>query len=190
MTSCLAFTRRGTPCQYSGRFNGYCGYHRPRILNRLHKCAIGTCLNQVAYQEFIYCESHTLYEHRNRCHFHENGNRCRNMTLNVFSYCEEHEIFVSDVENMSWGYSLGQRFEYDHDIVLYNEPLISQIQAKPTNIILKTKLENNICSICLEDFELQEKIYKLKCKHYYHINCLDKWLENKNTCPLDRKIIE
>jgi hypothetical protein len=192
--TCRAFTRRGSLCQYFGRFNGYCGYHRPRLLNRLHKCAIQSCLHQVSNQEFIFCDSHNLYEHRNRCHFHENGNRCRNMTLNVFSYCEEHDIFVSDVEDMFLGYSLAglaEQFEYDHDIISYTEPLITQIQQKPKvkKIILKNKIEDT-CSICLEEFKLQEKLYKLKCKHHYHINCLDNWLKMKNTCPLDRKIIE
>ncbi len=177
-------------CQNLGRYNGYCEFHRPRILNREYKCAFDHCLNQVANQEYIYCQVHHLYESRLRCYFYEHGARCRNNTYNIFSYCQEHDIFLNEVDNildnMSWGYSLETRYEYDLDIVLNPNP---NTKPKITKIILKQKLENNTCSICLEDFKLNE-IYKLKCNHHYHIHCLDKWLENKQTCPLDRSKIE
>ncbi len=195
---CLGTTIRNTPCQFNGRYDGYCFHHRPRVvLNREHKCAFFDCLNQVGYEEYIFCYFHIQYEHTNRC-YHINGSRCKNMTINTYSYCNQHDILLSNldlflddmiIDNMSWGYN--QRYDYDHDIIPLNQPLYSQlqIQSKPTKIILENKIED-ICSICLEDFDLQTEIYKLKCKHFYHINCLDKWLEHKDTCPLDRLKIE
>ncbi len=45
--------------------------------------------------------------------------------------------------------------------------------------------ENPMCSICLTDITINKK--ELSCKHKYHKNCINKWLENKSTCPICRK---
>lgn len=43
------------------------------------------------------------------------------------------------------------------------------------------------CSICLSKFEDIEILRLLpKCKHAFHINCLDQWLEKHSSCPLCR----
>ena len=42
-----------------------------------------------------------------------------------------------------------------------------------------------MCSICLTDITLNKK--ELSCKHKYHTECIDKWLERKSTCPICRK---
>merc|ERR1712083_111188 len=41
------------------------------------------------------------------------------------------------------------------------------------------------CSICLEEFENGEKLVKLPCSHYFHPDCINPWLtERQPTCPL------
>ena len=46
------------------------------------------------------------------------------------------------------------------------------------------KLENNECSICLENFDETSILYSgLICKHKFHSDCLNKWLLYNNTCP-------
>ncbi|KAK9071265.1 hypothetical protein SSX86_009833 [Deinandra increscens subsp. villosa] len=43
------------------------------------------------------------------------------------------------------------------------------------------------CSICLSRFEDVEVLRLLpKCKHAFHIDCVDKWLEKHSGCPLCR----
>ncbi|XP_016446214.1 E3 ubiquitin-protein ligase ATL42-like [Nicotiana tabacum] len=43
------------------------------------------------------------------------------------------------------------------------------------------------CAVCLSKFEDIEILRLLpKCKHAFHIDCIDKWLENHSTCPLCR----
>ncbi|XP_019182832.1 PREDICTED: RING-H2 finger protein ATL57-like [Ipomoea nil] len=43
------------------------------------------------------------------------------------------------------------------------------------------------CTVCLSTFEEGEAIRKLKCKHVFHKDCLDTWLEQCSaTCPLCR----
>ncbi|XP_038902378.1 probable E3 ubiquitin-protein ligase RHA4A [Benincasa hispida] len=48
--------------------------------------------------------------------------------------------------------------------------------------------EEEICSICLMEFAREDSVYELPdCKHVYHFNCIEKWLErNRFTCPLCR----
>lgn len=43
------------------------------------------------------------------------------------------------------------------------------------------------CSVCLAKFEDTEILRLLpKCKHAFHIDCIDHWLERHSTCPLCR----
>ncbi|XVF15123.1 hypothetical protein REPUB_Repub09cG0122200 [Reevesia pubescens] len=46
---------------------------------------------------------------------------------------------------------------------------------------------NNECAVCLSELEEGEKVRKLKCKHTFHKDCLDRWLQQYwATCPLCR----
>ena len=57
-------------------------------------------------------------------------------------------------------------------------------------------IENNECCICLNT-EYESSIYRLKdvistnclCNGYFHKECLVKWLNKKNSCPICRSII-
>ena len=42
------------------------------------------------------------------------------------------------------------------------------------------------CAICFEDINIDEKIIKLPCKHYYHKLCLLPWIDISKTCPICR----
>ncbi|KAK1431021.1 hypothetical protein QVD17_14212 [Tagetes erecta] len=44
--------------------------------------------------------------------------------------------------------------------------------------------EPNFCVICQMDFEDEEKIRVLDCRHEYHVECIKKWLNVKNNCPI------
>lgn len=45
--------------------------------------------------------------------------------------------------------------------------------------------ENEKCSICLE--MLKERVRKLKCNHYFHLDCITKWFERSKQCPYCRE---
>ncbi|XP_068636346.1 E3 ubiquitin-protein ligase ATL42-like [Aristolochia californica] len=52
---------------------------------------------------------------------------------------------------------------------------------------LKGSKEGLECAVCLSRFEDTEVLRLLpKCKHAFHINCVDRWLENHSSCPLCR----
>ncbi|KAL9375013.1 hypothetical protein Peur_031892 [Populus x canadensis] len=40
------------------------------------------------------------------------------------------------------------------------------------------------CSICQDEFEEDDELGKLDCGHGFHIQCIKKWLAQKNTCPV------
>lgn len=47
--------------------------------------------------------------------------------------------------------------------------------------------EMNECSICLEEFNEDDHLSQLVCRHRFHEVCCNGWLENHHTCPLCRK---
>lgn len=53
---------------------------------------------------------------------------------------------------------------------------------------LKGSREGLECAVCLAKFEEVEILRLLpKCKHAFHIDCIDLWLESHSTCPLCRR---
>ncbi|XP_014504216.1 putative RING-H2 finger protein ATL12 [Vigna radiata var. radiata] len=56
---------------------------------------------------------------------------------------------------------------------------------------LKGSKQGLECTVCLSQFEDTEILRLLpKCKHAFHMNCIDKWLESHSTCPLCRNNID
>lgn len=51
-------------------------------------------------------------------------------------------------------------------------------KGKPDNI-------SRICSICQEEI-LFSRLLTLRCHHYFHQECIQKWLERNNSCPICR----
>jgi len=46
------------------------------------------------------------------------------------------------------------------------------------------------CVICLLAFEKKEMLQQLRCKHLFHPNCINIWLQHSNLCPLCRRSID
>ncbi|KAJ3998806.1 hypothetical protein F5050DRAFT_1148082 [Lentinula boryana] len=43
------------------------------------------------------------------------------------------------------------------------------------------------CLICLEEYDSQDSVRVMECKHAFHMNCVDRWLlEGRNCCPACR----
>jgi hypothetical protein len=55
------------------------------------------------------------------------------------------------------------------------------------NVNTYKKLE---CNICMDEYQKDDKVIKLSCKHYFHTDCIKNWLCNERvTCPICRKDI-
>ena len=61
-------------------------------------------------------------------------------------------------------------------------------KLKTCNEFCHIHLNTTDCSICYEKINKKEK-YKTKCNHSFHSNCINKWLERDNKCPLCRGIL-
>lgn len=40
------------------------------------------------------------------------------------------------------------------------------------------------CSICQEEYETDDEMGKLNCEHFFHSQCIEQWLQQKNACPI------
>lgn len=46
---------------------------------------------------------------------------------------------------------------------------------------------NESCVICTEKFSINEDVLLLSCNHAYHKDCIQKWFQEQNMCPICRK---
>lgn len=56
--------------------------------------------------------------------------------------------------------------------------------------VLNEMTENEMCSICRNQFQMNEICRKInQCQHYFHQSCVDSWLSRNSTCPVCRHSI-
>jgi E3 ubiquitin-protein ligase RNF115/126 len=60
-----------------------------------------------------------------------------------------------------------------------------KINEENLNIIRKNSNCEN-CSVCKDDFEINQELINLPCKHSFHDECLSPWLIERNSCPTCR----
>jgi hypothetical protein len=61
------------------------------------------------------------------------------------------------------------------------------------NSIIKTKLKNDHdddCCICMDQMKKNTLVRILPCTHTFHARCADKWLKQKNSCPMCQRPID
>jgi len=62
--------------------------------------------------------------------------------------------------------------------------------AIPTIKITQEDVDRNLqCTVCMEDFILDEPVRRLNCSHNFHNDCIIPWLELHATCPICRKVL-
>lgn len=60
--------------------------------------------------------------------------------------------------------------------------IISKELYQSSNVKISEKSDR--CTICLEMITKEKDIIRnLKCKHFFHINCIDYWFTENKTCP-------
>jgi len=59
---------------------------------------------------------------------------------------------------------------------------VNELERLPTMIYSKTDMNINVddkCAVCLSEYTNGEKLKRLRCKHYFHSECIDPWLKVK-----------
>ena len=44
----------------------------------------------------------------------------------------------------------------------------------------------DVCSICLDTIDENDHIFQTECSHFYHYECIKKWLYKDHSCPICR----
>ena len=65
------------------------------------------------------------------------------------------------------------------------------IESLPKVNLTSEKLSSDPkCPICLEEFDSKGTATELPCKHCFHTECIEEWLNTQHTCPMCRNPIE
>jgi hypothetical protein len=72
-------------------------------------------------------------------------------------------------------------------ISFQNEPCCGKHLGKCLTTFLKNA--DTECSICFSSIKAKNA-FKLPCDHIFHEDCINKWSNQNNSCPLCRKIID
>jgi len=67
----------------------------------------------------------------------------------------------------------------------------AEVQRRRSALTIKKlaeKQKEDPCSICLDDHN-DEAVFLPKCQHYFHKACMERWLEQKNSCPLCQELV-
>jgi len=63
----------------------------------------------------------------------------------------------------------------------------TEISVLPTNVVAGNNTKVLNCCICLEDQVTGQLVRRLPCMHAFHCECIDRWLQEKSSCPICMK---
>ncbi|KAH3767822.1 RING finger protein [Pelomyxa schiedti] len=94
---------------------------------------------------------------------------------------------ASDPNNYAWGRNLNDLLHRLFESSQGRGPppaSTSAISTLPTVKIQQKHIDDKEeCNVCKDDFQLDEEVVMLPCKHLYHQDCIKPWLNMHNTCP-------
>ena len=76
-------------------------------------------------------------------------------------------LFEMQIQNNNNNNTIFKKLRDNSDIEVFN----------------KQETFNTTCGICIEKMKNKDIVRTLKCKHSFHINCIDQWFEKKCCCP-------
>lgn len=66
------------------------------------------------------------------------------------------------------------------------EPTRSTISEIENNTVIRC---DKTCTICLDEFKVNDFVTILPCKHIYHQKCIFSWFDTHNDCPLCKRVV-
>ncbi|GKV23147.1 hypothetical protein SLEP1_g32913 [Rubroshorea leprosula] len=62
--------------------------------------------------------------------------------------------------------------------------------SKSAESIVSATEEEDVCPICLEEYDAENPKITTKCDHHFHLACILEWMERSDTCPVcDQEVI-
>lgn len=113
-----------------------------------------------------------------------NNGRNRNRNTNYLEYSRYHEHIIN---NLSQNIDMISNMSYETLVELPHIAIGLNVEELINNSKVKICNKKEFCVICQEYMEKNNIIRVLKCKHNYHINCIENWLKDHYTCPLCKK---
>ncbi|KAL2233546.1 E3 ubiquitin-protein ligase RING1-like [Sesamum indicum] len=62
----------------------------------------------------------------------------------------------------------------------------ASIDAMPSVEIVNGENDDEQCVVCLEEWETGDMAKEMPCKHKFHVECIEKWLKIRGSCPVCR----
>ncbi|KAK9119367.1 hypothetical protein Scep_017460 [Stephania cephalantha] len=110
--------------------------------------------------------------------------RCENMGLKVEVW--DRITYVHDEQETIERVMLETGEEYV--LVPLSEEAIEKLER------IEFRLDNDYgcsdCMICFEEMEIGFEVIQMPCKHVFHGDCINLWLQRNHVCPLCRFKIE
>ena len=91
---------------------------------------------------------------------------------------------IGDVKEERWR-SRSQEFINKLPIVIFKKQSCCAEQTPQKGV--GATLES--CLVCQCPYEDGDTLRRLPCNHHYHVDCVDQWLQMKNTCPVCKRSI-
>ncbi|ORE00117.1 RHA1A [Hepatospora eriocheir] len=114
------------------------------------------------------------------------------LKIHIYDYNLIYDIFgfVMGIFLVICAYHVGK---YVLGVLTKLEPDYNRYKLEGSLCVTKDCLPDNVteCLICYASFEdSDDKIRKLPCSHYFHAECVDRWIISRNrVCPLCRTIV-
>ena len=100
---------------------------------------------------------------------------------------DENNNQYPNVDNMSYEELLALEEQIGNVSKGLDKKLIEKI---PFDKYRKNKFPDDKCVICQIEFENNERVKVLPCKHCYHKDCIDEWLKDQKVCPYCKKEVK
>jgi hypothetical protein len=119
------------------------------------------------------------------------GNSFNSLTITDNENEEIDYYGLNELDNGRIGFidfNLGSNF-LDEITNMFREPpkkieILEKLPEKIIDSINNLRDENKRCTICLEDFIVKDIVIYLPCFHFFHKECIIKWIEQNPICPL------
>ena len=130
------------------------------------------------YDDFVTYRENIDNQHNENNNHNNNENINNSLTsTDILRLMQEENHRESDEED-----DVSDTYEYDE---MKKQKLLLELDEfqykhiKKYNALIEEK-----CVICFENFKRVDIIKELPCKHIYHKDCILKWLNDSNLCPL------